>query len=332
VPVLPPQTPSRALRGAAFGLLLEIDPAIEIPGIAEVDIETESQTSRPPTRVRLDGSELRRRWSAVEESAELVRELRERERTLLSVQLAPDAGYLLHAPGFARILVSCEGTEMLCDPEPASADWCALLSAQALPLAATLAGLELLHASAVVPAQGALAGTAVLFAGPQGAGKSSLAAALVRRGAALLSDDAVALEPRGQTLLAHPGTTLMQLRPAEHARLSPSQRALLGPAGAALGKQRYAPFANAAPVPLGALFLLQRCQHGAPVQQIAEVNPFELLASTFNLSVRTPARLTRHLDLAVALAAGGRVHRLRIQPGIGATRLAEILDERVLGL
>jgi hypothetical protein len=320
--------PPRTLRGTAFGLSLEVDPAIEIAGIAET--EAGAWASRPSTRVRLDPEALQRRWSAAEAGAELMRELRDGEDVMLSVRLARGAGYMLHAPGFAQILVAEDGTELLCDPEPHSADWSVLLTAQALPLAATLRGLELLHASAVVPADGALAGSAVLFAGPQGAGKSSLAAAMLRRGAVLLSDDAVAVEPHGDTLLAHPGATLMQLRAAEHARLSAPERALLGAAGAALGKQRYAPSASNRPAPLGGLFLLQRSPHGPPIEQMAEVDPFELLASTFNLSVRTPERLTRHLDLAVWLAAGARVYRLRVQPDIDASRLVEILHEQVL--
>ncbi len=66
-----------------------------------------------------------------------------------------------------------------------------------------------------------------------------------------------------------------------------------------------------------------------PIERIEAVDPFALLASTFNLSVRTPERLTRHLDLAVALAATGRIYRVRVQPGIDATRLADTLCERL---
>ncbi len=109
-----------------------------------------SPAFQPPTRVRLDPRELQRRWSPVERTAERVRELRDGDTVLLSVELAPPAGYLLHAPGFARILVAPDGTELLCDPEPGSAAWNTLLPAQALPLAATLRGFEVLHASGVV--------------------------------------------------------------------------------------------------------------------------------------------------------------------------------------
>jgi len=312
----------RATMSVAFGLLLEVEPGIEIPGIPDVDAP--HLASQPPTRVRLDARELERRWSTADHTPGSVRELRDGETVLLSVELAPPAGYLLHAPGYARILIASDGTELICDPEPGSSEWSTLLPAQALPMAATLQGFEVLHASGVV-----LQDRAALFAGPQGAGKSSLAAALLHRGAALLSDDTVALEPRGDALIAHPGAALLQLRAAERDRLSARERAVLGPPETFLDKQRYNPTLAASAAPFGELFLLERSTHGPSIERIEAVDPFTLLASTFNLSVRTPERLARHLDLAVALAATERIYRLRIQPGMDATQLAEIVHEHL---
>jgi hypothetical protein len=311
----------RTTRSVAFGLSLEVDAGIDIPGI----LDTLGVGDLPVTHVRLDPGELERRWSSAADAAELVRELRDGETVLLTVELAPQAGYLLRAPGFGRILVAPDGTELICDPV-GSSQWTALLPAQALPLAATLRGFEVMHASGVV-----LGGRARLFAGPPGAGKSSLAAALLRcAGAELLSDDTVALELRDGALIAHPGAALLQLRVAEHERLSTRERAALGSPTSFLGKQRYSPSVAASPAPFGDLFLLERSTHDPPVERIEAVDPFALLASTFNLSVRTPERLTRHLDLAVALAATGRIHRLRVQPGVDATQLADIVHERLL--
>jgi hypothetical protein len=320
----------RGTVGLAFGLSLDVDAGIDIPGILGTRGARDPEiVPQPSTRVRLDPRELERRWSSAAHAAECVRELRDGETVLLTVELAQRAGYLLHAPGFARILVAPDGCELICAPEPNSPQWTALLAAQALPLAATLRGFEVLHASGVV-----LAGRAALFTGPPGAGKSSLAAALLRRGEAeLLSDDTVALRLGGDgALIAHPGAALLQLRAAEHERLSTRERALLGPPTTFLGKQRYSPRVSASPAPFGELFLLERSTHGPPVERIDAVDPFALLASTFNLSVRTPERLTRHLDLAVALAATGHVYRLRVQPGVDATQLAEIVHERLLEL
>jgi serine kinase of HPr protein (carbohydrate metabolism regulator) len=50
----------------------------------------------------------------------------------------------------------------------------------------------------------AIEGRAVLIEGPPGGGKSSLALALIDRGAALVGDDGVHLEPRGDRLWALP--------------------------------------------------------------------------------------------------------------------------------
>ena len=49
-----------------------------------------------------------------------------------------------------------------------------------------------------------IAGRAVLIEGPPGSGKSSLALALLDRGAGLIGDDAVALQPAGGRLFASP--------------------------------------------------------------------------------------------------------------------------------
>ena len=315
-------TPIERPARSAFGLLLEIDPGIEIPGISDA---APALLHQPSARVRLDPGELERRWSGAEHAPERVRELHDGETARLTVELALPAGYLLHAPGFGRILIAPDGSELICDPEPGSSEWGVLITAQALPLAATLHGFEVLHASGVV-----VRDSAALFAGTSGAGKSSLAAALLRHGAPLLSDDAIVLESRGDMLIAHPGAAMLQLGAAEHNRLSLRERAVLGTPEAFLDKQRYNLSVSATPTPLGDLFLVERSTHGLPLERIEAVDPFELLASTFNLSVRTPTRLARHLDLAVSLAATERVYRLRVRPDMDATRLAKIVHAHLL--
>lgn len=61
----------------------------------------------------------------------------------------------------------------------------------------------------------ALGGRAVLIEGPPGSGKSSLALALIDRGATLVGDDGVLLERRGERLWALPPpniTGLLEIR------------------------------------------------------------------------------------------------------------------------
>jgi hypothetical protein len=303
----------------AFGLSLSIDERISIPGLGH---SGRPAASGPPTRVRLDAEELNRRWEAVTSEPTRARELRFGDAVLLTVDFAEPAGYLMWASEFGRILISPDGLELLCEPEPGIEAWANILAFQALPLAATIRGLEVMHASGVV-----LAGRAVLVAGPPGAGKSSLAAALVRAGGQLLSDDAVALQLRDGELSAHAGSTVLQLRAPEDERLSAQERAALGAQADSLAeKHRYVSDVAPEPAPLGGLFLLQRSSEQPAVEQLVAVDPFELIASTFNLSVRTPERLQRQLDVVSAIASAGLAYRLRVQPDVDATRLAAMIQ------
>ena len=309
----------------AFGITLSIDRRLAIPGLGH---SPRSATQGAPSHVRLDDGELSRRWAAATTEPDRVRELRFEETLIMSVDFAEPAGYLLWTRNCGRVLISPDGAELLCEPNPANESWASIIAAQALPLAATIRGLEVFHASGVV-----LDGRALLFAGPPGAGKSSLAAALVAAGGRLLSDDAVALRLSADTLTAYPGSVVLQLRTADDERLSAGARAALGrPAPPAFGKPRYVSDSVPDPAPLGGLFLLERSTEEPAVEQLAAVNPFELIASTFNLSVRTPARLQRQLDVVSAIASGGLAYRLRRQPGRDATELAAIVQEQLLEL
>lgn len=309
----------------AFGIALSIDPRISIPGLGQ---SPGPVSARAPSHIRLDEGELDRRWEALTTAPVRTRELRLEDTLLMSVDFAEPAGYLLWVRDFGRVLISPDGTELLCERDPANEDWSSIIAAQALPLAATIRGLEVFHASGVV-----LNGGALLFAGPPGAGKSSLAAALVRAGGRLLSDDAVALQLNDGLLTAHAGSVVLQLRAAEHERLSADAHAALGrPASPAFGKQSYVSASVPDPAPVAGLFLLERSAKEPAVEQLAAVDPFELIASTFNLSVRTPERLRRQLDVVSALASNRLVHRLRVQPDVDATRLASIVQARFSGV
>jgi hypothetical protein len=311
----------------AFGLELELDSRIAIPGLAAAN-GGRTAAAFPPSRVLVDPAELRRRWQALTCEPMRVREVDFEGTTIRTIDFAEPAGYLLWNRDHGRVLISPDGCELLCEPDLANPQWAAIVAAQALPLAATLRGLEVLHASGVV-----LDGRAALITGTAGAGKSSLAAALLRAGGRLLSDDAVALRLRDGELTAHAGSLALQLRAAEDGRLSAPERAALGsPAGVTEGKRRYVSAQAPLPAPLGGLFLLERSAERPAVQRLADASPFALLASTFNLSVRTPQRLRRQLDVVAAIAAGGLVHRLRVQPGVDATELATLVREYLCAL
>jgi hypothetical protein len=68
------------------------------------------------------------------------------------------------------------------------------------------------------------------------------------------------------------------------------------------------------PVRLSAVYLLEAAPSGeAPeLTALAAPDPRLLLASSFNLATRSPARLVRHLDVCAAIAGSVRVVRARL--------------------
>lgn len=309
-------------RRTAFGLELRIDSRIPI---AELGLGAGAAAMRSPSHVRLDEAELDRRWSALGSRPVRTREVSFGETLLRTVDFAEEVGHLLWVHGCGRVLVSPDGLELLCAPDATNEDWASIVTSQALPLAATIRGLEVMHASGVV-----LDGGAMLFVGPSGAGKSSLAAALLRCGGRLLSDDAVALASDGSGLVAHPGSTALQVRRSEDARLAEDERTQLGqPAGWVDGRRRYVIADVADVAPLTHVFLLERSDADPIVEPLEAVDPFELIGGTFNVSVRSAERLQRQLDLVSAIASSGLAHRLRVHDGVNASALAELVREFV---
>jgi hypothetical protein len=215
------------------------------------------------------------------------------------------AGYLIWGPRYGANLLGRGADSVLCRPGEGGLDaWLRLFVAQVLPFAAVVRGLEVLHASAVV-----VDGRAVVLAGRAGAGKSATAAALRRRGAAFLADDVVALEGKGEALIAHPGAPF---------QTAPGDREALVPAGPVTG-----------PAPLGALFFLDRRRDGPPEPRFEPVvDPKLLLAATFNMVLVSAARLQALLEISAAIAEH-RGERVVAGPGADPDRIAAALAERI---
>ena len=110
---------------------------------------------------------------------------------MLAVDEDPGIGYRIDAPEVGVHLVSADGTEVFL-PEPQGPDWFwqRLLFAQTLPIAATLQGLGLFHASAVRIGDHAV--------GVSGAVRSRARARppthLIAQGAEFFTDDVLALD------------------------------------------------------------------------------------------------------------------------------------------
>jgi hypothetical protein len=241
------------------------------------------------------------------------------------IEAHPEAGYLISGPEYGAYLLSAGGSRLTCAPEgrPDGA-WQRLLISQVLPFAALLQGLEVFHSSAIVQR-----GEAIAFLGSSGAGKTSLALELCRRGASFLADDVLALETSGAALLAHPGTPIAGVDHSEATRVREtdgfSQEVL-----AVNAREQLVQMAGAtAPAPLSALFFLERRADGPEqprFEAAADAQP--LLAATFNFVLVTPERLRGLLDVC-ALAARLRVERIIVGPATDAAALGAAVEQRL---
>lgn len=185
-------------------------------------------------------------------------------------------------------------------------------------------GLVTLHASAV-----AVGSRAAVFASRHGGGKSGLAAAFLRAGHALLSDDLLPVEARDGGFFGRPGYPQMRMWPDEathflggfehlpivHPELS-KRRVRIGPGG--LGTF------HDAPLPLGCLYLLERLGEGEALE-IREVSPrdavIELLRHSFTpLLVEAAGLQPARFDLLSRLVLQVPVRRLRYPSGFDRLR------------
>ncbi len=302
----------------AFGLDLDSD--TPLPFFQDRGEGTEPPATGRPLRVVY--GEQAPAWPGV---AELISDERGLDGAVIFQIEAGEPGYRFHGPAYGDTVLSGEGTEVQGAPgEEGFEGWQRLLVAQVLPFAAALQGLEVLHAGAVV-----VEGEGVALSGSSGSGKTSLALALQRRGAELLADDVVAVERAGDGLLAHPGAPISGIDLAEAERLGTQgdghARVLAVNAREQVARAVLVP----GPVPLSALFLLDRRREGPEEPSFEpEGDPRQLLASTFNLLLASPERLAGLLDVCARLAAR-RVERVTFGTATNPDELAAAIWARL---
>jgi hypothetical protein len=183
---------------------------------------------------------------------------------------------------------------------------------QVVPLAMSHLGRVVLHASAV-----GLAGAAVAFAGPAGAGKSTLAAAFAHAGASVVTDDALRLETRGDkryAIPAYPGVRMIEPGRTGKRRVT---------AGIA--------FASAS-LPLRRLYVLKEGTHQTAVR-ITRMSPRDammaLIEYAFVLDTGDRGRMAAHFGRVSGVAAGLDVRALeypRTKSALPHVREAVIRD------
>ncbi len=162
-----------------------------------------------------------------------------------------------------------------------------------------LRGITCLHASAV-----AIGEKAIALVGPPGAGKSTTAAAFAESGYAVLSDDVVPIEPRGEEFLVRPGYPRVCLWPASVQVLRGSADALprLTPnwEKCYLALHEVGRF-QSEPMPLGAIYLLGERSRNNHSPQFAALPAGEaviaLVANTYMNYLLDKERRASEFDL-----------------------------------
>ena len=247
---------------------------------------------------------LRRRWPADAPGARTIGTIPAADgAVVLSIVRHADGTYVVDAPGRGMHCVASDGRSVVSAMPEGGGE--RLLYAQVLPLAAVLQGMACFHAGAVV-----IDGRALAVIGGAGAGKSTLAAALLDEGAGFLTDDVLTVGRDGPVVEAFPGPPFATLAPDQHARLGPRASAALGPPVGDDGKLQFRPRAPEGPAPLGAVVLLDRGEHETLRMVPEEGVTSLLLAAAFVPYVEDPPLLAAFLDVCAAVAAEVPVRRL----------------------
>lgn len=304
---------SRAICGQVFGIELETMLPLELPPVSHAHNYARRTIAKSSSTAVLD-----ERWRPHEATRVLDR-LWAPGRIGMTVDYHPRLGYRVWAFRLGRHLVSLDGRRILSAlPQRSPWMWQRLLYSQVLPLAATLQGLELLHASAVV-----LEGRTIAFSAPSGTGKTSVAAHLVAGGASLLTDDILAFELSKERLLAHSGAPLLAVADAELKQMTETGRGRLG---VALGRSDKVVFRSDIASHVGtldALYFLRRSpDEGALAIERLEPNPLRAVAHCFNTYVRSQERVVNQLAVCEYLVESVPIFSVAIPPSCSAHEVA----------
>lgn len=307
--------PTAAVESRTTGQVFGID--VDAPAIVPLAPRGRGRGRR--TTVQMTSVEsLKRRWRP-DEPIRFIERRYPDGRLSMTVDYDEECGYLIYAPWYGRYLVSPDGRSVLSAmPNVPLWRWQIVLYAQALPLAATLQGLELLHASAVL-----VDGRLIAFSAPSGTGKTSTAAHLVAGGATLLTDDVLAIERSEGRILAYPGAPLTKVAQGELATMAASARSRLGTRIGRNDKILLLAPVPAEPCALDGVYFLQRSSRFRRLSiTLLEPNPLRLLAHSFNTYVRTRERVVNQLAIHGALVETVPLHVVEIPPSAQAGDVA----------
>ena len=236
---------------------------------------------------------------------------------LPGVAASPD-GFWMAVPDCCRLLVSGGRRIEVCCAPGREADMRAYLLGSAMGALLQQRGLLALHGSAVD-----LGGGAAVFLGPQGAGKSTMAAMLGHGGHAVLCDDISAID---DAAMVAPGLLSQKLSPASLGALGRSAEGL---APVLTGADKFVlPIADAAPLPpmpLRAVILLEAGDALSLAVMSGSTATATLVANSFRGQLVSPMqRQAAHFAQCVALAR--RVPVLRLVRPWDLARIDEVAD------
>lgn len=235
-------------------------------------------------------------------------------------------GYRLSFDDFGRYAVSLDGREAACETDAVTLERTErFLFAQVLPLAAVLHGLDVIHAAAV-----AWDGGVVALVGPSGAGKTTLATRLVARGAAFVTDDALALELTEEGIVAHPGPPFVALA-AGDAALAGGALAWLGPQRGASDKPHFVAPVCQRSLPLTAVYYLTPRAGFGLTAASGEVVP-RLLAHAAAPYVLRPERLLEHLEVVTMVTTSVPQYSLTLSDDGPSKQELDALERHMRGL
>lgn len=227
------------------------------------------------------------------------------------------SGYLLRFHYLADFLVSAAGKQIRCYPEPGTPLETIrhLFLDQVLPLVLSQWGRLVLHASAVVTPEGAIA-----FLGESGQGKSTLSASFCRQGFPMLTDDCLLLEEKRGQLFGIPSYPALRLWPESVSALTASEAKLTEVAHYTekkwLGLNSGWLTCSSEPIPLRQVYLLSSPEEVGETRRISIVplSPQEALVAlvkhAFRLNITDRARLRAEFEHLSRVAASLIVYRL----------------------
>jgi hypothetical protein len=304
-------------RGRAFGL--DVDTSFPVSGLP---LREGEPTGRRVSLELIEARELDRVWRPTGKTSLLDR--RDPDgRLVMSIESDTSLGFRIYAPRYGRHFISPDGRRVRSVlPRVAPWRWQRLLFAQVLPLATSLQGLGVFHASAV-----SVEGTALAFIAASGTGKTSVAVHLVDRGAELLTDDVLALEGKGRTVLAHHGAAFASVAQSELDAVSPLARRQLGAVAGTTDKVLVTPRVSQASVPLRAVYFLRRMPDRGEIviERSDPPDPLLLLSANFISYVPDPSHLRSHLDLCAQIAETAGIHRVEIPAESSAATVADAI-------